>query len=333
MICMPCGHTFCKKCLEELKLHSTGLKCPTFRTDINNQAPNFELINELNSRRLQRNSSNISNNKSLGKTENQAIPLIKPSKEDFPNTNLKKVKKNNLKYKLALIVLAIVLIFLLVIIIGLAIIILLKVPFVSDDISMSLNLSPSKNITENSTNQYTATLFTSFMPNVFSPGSLIFNLVGHFNTKQSLVKIEDDDCLIASGSLDTIIVWNVTDGTMAFNLSGHNGPVRVLVSYGNNILVSAHSDNSLIIWDLKAKNISFSLFGHTDSVETMVKIDDNLLASGSADKTIKIWNLTSAQLKHTLSAHYFSVHTLAKLESNLLASASDDTRVLGIKSF
>ena len=233
MTCMPCSHTFCKKCLDEmLKLHATSLKCPTCRTQISNQAPNFELINELNSRRLQRNSSNISNNESTSKTNNQSIPLIKRNKANTPNANLNnsKVKKNNLKYKLALIGLAIVLVLLLVIIIALAInmLVIHKTPSsLSEDISIYLDIFTQSTISSKQTKNVNLSLSsTTFMPKILSPGSLVFNLVGHFNSKQSLVKIEEDESIIASCSHDTIIIWNLTDGSIAFNLTGHNGSIR-----------------------------------------------------------------------------------------------------------
>ena len=47
MIVIPCAHTFCLNCLDELKKHDN--KCPNDREIIINQKPNYALIDLLNS--------------------------------------------------------------------------------------------------------------------------------------------------------------------------------------------------------------------------------------------------------------------------------------------
>ena len=47
VIIMQCGHTFCLKCVEELKKYEN--KCPKDREMITNQKPNYALIDLLNS--------------------------------------------------------------------------------------------------------------------------------------------------------------------------------------------------------------------------------------------------------------------------------------------
>ena len=49
MTVIPCGHTFCLNCLEELK--KCEYMCPNDRERITNEKPNYALLNLLNAKR------------------------------------------------------------------------------------------------------------------------------------------------------------------------------------------------------------------------------------------------------------------------------------------
>ena len=42
--CIPCGHTFCKKCIDELKKQEIYLNCPSCRQRVTAEKPCFAII-------------------------------------------------------------------------------------------------------------------------------------------------------------------------------------------------------------------------------------------------------------------------------------------------
>ncbi|MBH8554918.1 WD40 repeat domain-containing protein, partial [Nostocaceae cyanobacterium CENA357] len=111
-------------------------------------------------------------------------------------------------------------------------------------------------------------------------------LEGH-NSPVISVSFSPNGQQLASGSSDTIKIWDVTTGKLLKTLTGHNSPVI---------------------------SVSFSPNGQQ-------------IASGSLDKTIKIWDVTTGKLLKTLTGHKELVNSVSFSPNGqqIASGSSDDT--------
>ena len=69
----------------------------------------------------------------------------------------------------------------------------------------------------------------------------------------------------ASGSSDeSIIIWNLADGTQLAKLEGHTDSVNCLAALDGGRLASGSRDSSIIIWSVAYEKQLAKLEGHTD---------------------------------------------------------------------
>jgi len=120
---------------------------------------------------------------------------------------------------------------------------------------------------------------------------------------------------------NSIIIWNLADGTQLAKLEGHTSTVECLAALDGDRLASGSGDNSIIIWNLADGTQLAKLEGHTETVLCLVKLDGGRLASGSMYNSIIIWNLADGT--HVkLEGHTDRIlQCLAALDGDRLASA------------
>ncbi|MGH3971585.1 MAG: WD40 repeat domain-containing protein, partial [Mycobacterium sp.] len=153
------------------------------------------------------------------------------------------------------------------------------------------------------------------------------------------VAFSPDGHTLASGSTDTIRLWNLTDPAhprpLGQPLTGHTGAVTsVAFSPDGHTLASASFDDTVRLWNLTdpahPTPLGQPLTGHTDMVNSVAfSPDGHTLASGSTDLTIRLWNLTDpahpTPLGQPLTGHTGAVETVAfSPDGHTLASGSDD---------
>ena len=132
------------------------------------------------------------------------------------------------------------------------------------------------------------------------------------------------DGRLASGSANTIKVWDVLGGEGAFTLEeGYGGWVYCLMVLADGRLASG-SDGMIKVWDVLAGSCVLTLLGHTSYVSCLTVLADGRLVSGSGDKTIKVWELLRGTCALTLSGHSENIRCLTVLPDGRLASGSDD---------
>lgn len=95
-----------------------------------------------------------------------------------------------------------------------------------------------------------------------------------------------------SGNGDfTVAIWDVADGTILHNLTGHtDGVWGVDWSPTGNRLVSVSLDGTLKIWDATTGTLQKTFTNHTGPIYDVHWAPDGRIASASEDMTAKIWD-------------------------------------------
>jgi RNA polymerase sigma factor (sigma-70 family) len=144
------------------------------------------------------------------------------------------------------------------------------------------------------------------------------------------VAFSPDGKTLASGSYQTIKLWDVTTGKEKATLKGHTHNVfSVAYSPDGKTLASASEDQTIKLWDMATAKEKATLKGHTGTGWSVAfSPDGKTLASGSMDKTIKLWDVKTAKEKATLKGHTDTVRTVAfSPNGKTLASGSDDLTI------
>ena len=127
--------------------------------------------------------------------------------------------------------------------------------------------------------------------------TLLKTLEGHTEPVTSIAFSRDGKTL-ASGSEDnTVILWNIADGTRAATLEGHtNRVLSVAFSRDGKILASGSDDTTIRLWDVATGRQIDTLLGHTNGVTALAfnpNLQAHMLASaGGYDHTVLLWDLS-----------------------------------------
>jgi len=152
-------------------------------------------------------------------------------------------------------------------------------------------------------------------------------LKGHSDPVACLAAL--DGGRLASGSWDnSVVIWNLADGTQLAKLEGHRRAVWSLAALDGGRLASGSWDNSVIIWSFDDGKKLFKLQGHTRPVWSLVALDGGRLASGGGDASIIIWNLADGTQLAKLEGHTSYVQCLAVLDGDRLASGGRDRSII-----
>ena len=159
-------------------------------------------------------------------------------------------------------------------------------------------------------------------------------LEGHTGKVSCLVAL-DGDRLASSGCMDSIIIWNLTDGEKLARLDhGDWRDVYCLAALDSGLLASGgggkHSEDYAIrIWSLTDYTQLAELKRHTGSVWRLAALDGDRLASGSHDNSVIIWNLADNTQLAKLEGHTgLGVTCLAAIDGGRLASGSWDKSII-----
>ena len=103
-----------------------------------------------------------------------------------------------------------------------------------------------------------------------------------------------DGRTLASGSYDTVRLWDVASRQQVAVLEGHTGLVHPeAFSPDGTTLASGSRDKTVRLWDVASGQQVAVLEGHTEGVGSVAfSPDGTTLASGSADGTVLLWDMS-----------------------------------------
>ncbi|KAG7812464.1 hypothetical protein KL921_001696 [Ogataea angusta] len=146
-------------------------------------------------------------------------------------------------------------------------------------------------------------------------------LVGHQN---NVCALACKDGLIMSGSWDsTAKVWR-KDGTVVYELKGHENSVWGVQLVSATQFVTCGADRTIRVWNGATQVRQW--VAHTDVVRDVLVLPDGTLASCSNDTTVKLWTL-DGDLLQTLHGHQNFVYSLAVLPTGELVSSGEDRTI------
>src|SRR6185503_16157715 len=131
-----------------------------------------------------------------------------------------------------------------------------------------------------------------------------------------------------------IKIWNVANGKLAKNLTGHHGAIRSLKFSGDNtLLASAAADKTLRVWGVPAGK-PLAQARNDSSINAVTWLDDPpRIASGGADNSVRIWRFDAGKpelaLIKELAGHEGPVTALDNITSAdaQIISGSEDGSV------
>ncbi|MBI3554055.1 MAG: WD40 repeat domain-containing protein [Elusimicrobia bacterium] len=100
---------------------------------------------------------------------------------------------------------------------------------------------------------------------------------------------------LASGSQDSVRLWEVASGRDTLSFKGNAGRAVAFVPGGRG-LASCGGTNTARFWESGSGKPSGSLIGHLDSVNAMaLSADGRLAVTGSEDHTARLWDIASGR--------------------------------------
>ena len=155
-------------------------------------------------------------------------------------------------------------------------------------------------------------------------------LIGHAGNITCLAFSEDGNKVVSGGWDSQVFVWDVEQGSVTAELTGHQGPVWGIMVYDAKLVLTACADKMIRVFDINGKS-SKTIKGHTDVVRCFCKLPAGhpsgaAFASAGNDEVIRLWRL-DGQPMGELEGHTAYIYSLAILPNGDIVSSSEDRTV------
>ena len=139
------------------------------------------------------------------------------------------------------------------------------------------------------------------------------------------IAVSPDGKTLATGSSDkTVTLWDLSNGKVRSQLSGHRDQVNsVAFSPDGKTLASGSDDKTVRLWDLGSGKERLRLIDRDGEVSQVAFSPDGKTLASASDTSIKLWDLDSGQERTRLSGLGGRLHSLAfSPNGKTLASSS-----------
>lgn len=155
-------------------------------------------------------------------------------------------------------------------------------------------------------------------------------LIGHAGNITCLAFSSDGSKIISGGWDSQVFVWDVEEGNVTAELTGHGGPVWGVMVYDEKLVITACADKMIRIFDINGKSLK-TIQGHTDVVRCFCKIPSGhwsgaAFASAGNDEVIRLWTL-DGQAIGEMHGHEAYIYSMAILPNGDIVSSSEDRTV------
>ncbi|KAK4544713.1 hypothetical protein LTR36_003962 [Oleoguttula mirabilis] len=155
-------------------------------------------------------------------------------------------------------------------------------------------------------------------------------LIGHAGNITCLAFSEDGSKIISGGWDSQVFVWDVEEGNVTAELTGHGGPVWGIMVYDAKFVLTACADKMIRVFDINGKSLK-TIKGHTDVVRCFCKLPTShwsgaAFASAGNDEVIRLWTIDGASMG-VLEGHTAYIYSLAILPNGDIVSSSEDRTV------
>ncbi len=121
-----------------------------------------------------------------------------------------------------------------------------------------------------------------------------FSLYIEANSLRNLAFSPDSKMLASSSHTGTVVLWDLTQGTMIDMLDAGSRDRQHVFSPDGKQLATGTDAGMVVLWKLSTGGERHQLEGHSNEVTALTfSPDGRLLASGSKDSTVRLWDVTT----------------------------------------
>jgi len=153
-----------------------------------------------------------------------------------------------------------------------------------------------------------------------------------FEIINSLEFSPDGKTLVSAGTDDRLKLWDVTNGQLMREFTGHEDDVyAVAFSPDGKLLASGGVDQSIVLWDKESGQAINRLLGHSGIVTSLAfGHDGKFLASASADSKVILWDIgDNLQLGDLVESGKYGLSNIAfDMTGNTLITEIKDNSII-----